>query len=81
VQGAINKNHTRDFTLLSSGQSLPFETRRYVPAIMNALREIGDESGFLALPRHAEVPWILYADPRVATNPAEFSKEMKGELK
>jgi soluble lytic murein transglycosylase-like protein len=81
VQRAIERSHTSDFALLSSGQSLPLETRRYVPAVINAIVKIGNASGFVATSRGARVPWVLYAENKVATNQAESLKESKGKLK
>lgn len=79
VQRAIERNHTSDFSLLSSRGSLPLETRRYVPAVLDAMQNFGDRSGSVAPLRTAKVAWILYAGTRLATNETEFLR--KGELK
>lgn len=83
VQRAIERNHTSDFARLSSGRSLPLETRRYVPAVIDAMQKVGNASGLVVPPRNARVTWILYAQTQMATheNRAEFLKETKGELK
>lgn len=72
VQRAIERNRTSDFTLLSSGRSLPLETRRYVPAVINAMQKVGNASGLVAPPRNARVTWILYAETKMAAIQAEF---------
>jgi membrane-bound lytic murein transglycosylase D len=78
VQRAMERNRTKDFTLLSNGGSLPLETRRYVPAVINAINRGGNATDFIAVPRAS---WILYAETNLVMNQAEFLKEMKGELK
>jgi membrane-bound lytic murein transglycosylase D len=81
VQRAIERNRTSDFAQLSSGQSLPLETRRYVPAVFNAMEKIGNAPGIVAPSRAARVPWILYAETKTAMNQTESLNETKGEPK
>jgi soluble lytic murein transglycosylase-like protein len=81
IRRAMAQNHTSDFSLLSDRQSLPLETRRYVPAVIDAMHRVGNATGFIAPPRNHRVAWILYADTNMATQQTEFLKETKGELK
>src|SRR6266700_1200225 len=75
VQGAIDRNLTRDFTRLSSRRSLPLETRRYVPAVINAVQKLGNASGFVAPLGNARITWNLYAETQTATNQADFENK------
>jgi len=72
VQRAIERSGTRDFRLLSSGRSLPLETRRYVPAVINAMQSMGNESAFVAPLRHPGLTWILYAETTMAKSQIDF---------
>jgi membrane-bound lytic murein transglycosylase D len=74
VQRAIERNGTKDFRLLSSGRSLPLETRRYVPAVVNALQSMGNASRFVTPVRNPELTWILYAQTTMATSQIDFEK-------
>jgi len=74
VQRAIERSGTRDFRLLSSGRSLPLETRRHVPAVINAMRSMGNASGFVAPLRNPGLTWILYAETTMATSQIDFGK-------
>jgi hypothetical protein len=74
VQRAIGRSGTRDFRLLSSGRSLPLETRRYVPAVINAMQSMGNASGFVAPLRNPGLTWILYAETTMATTQIDFGK-------
>jgi hypothetical protein len=74
VQRAIERRGTRDFQLLSSGRSLPLETRRYVPAVINAMQSMGNASGFVAPLRNPGLTWILYAETAMATTQIDFGK-------
>lgn len=42
VQRAIDRNHSLDFSVLSSLKALPAETRGYVPAVLADMSRIGD---------------------------------------
>lgn len=81
VQRAIERNHSSDFMRLSNGGALPLETRRYVPAVLDAMQKFGNTSGSVAPLHSPRVTWILYAATKLATNETEFLKETKGELK
>jgi hypothetical protein len=80
VQRAIERNHSSNFLLLSRVGSLPLETRRYVPAVIDAMQKVGNAGSFVAPPPNVG-SWILYADTRMATDQPELLKEKKGELK
>ena len=74
VQRAIERNGTKDFRLLSSGRSLPLETRRYVPTVINAMQRTKNASGFVAPLRNPGLTWILYAETTMATSQIDFGK-------
>jgi membrane-bound lytic murein transglycosylase D len=77
VQRAIERKHTSDFTLLSSQGALPLETRRYVPAVIDAMQKVGNPSSFVAPPRNARPAWIVYA----GTKNDDESGEILGKRK
>jgi membrane-bound lytic murein transglycosylase MltF len=81
VQRAIERKHTSDFTLLSSQGALPLETRRYVPAVIDAMQKVSNTSGFVAPPRNARLAWIVYAGTKNDNESGEILRETKGELK
>ena len=74
VQRAIERNGTKDFRLLSSGRSLPLETRRYVPTVINAMQRTKNASGFVTPLRNPGLTWILYAGTTMAANQIDFGK-------
>lgn len=61
VQRAIDRNHTRDFSKLSSVRSIPPETVRYVPAVMDATRMFTPNIARLSI-RNGGTLWRVYAD-------------------
>jgi hypothetical protein len=81
VQRAIERNHTSDFALLSSGQSLPLETRRYVPAVISAMQKVGNARGLVTPAGNSRPAWILYADTALAPNQTDSLQLTKGDLK
>jgi hypothetical protein len=66
VSRAIEHNRTRDFSALSHSGSLPLETRKYVPAVINAMKMFGSTSNEIVSTRNAGGAWILYAEARSA---------------
>lgn len=63
VQHAIDRNGTRDFFKLSSARSMPLETMKYVPAVMDATRMLTPNIAMLSV-RNRGTPWRVYADTR-----------------
>jgi len=78
AKGSVAARHRaewpRDFRLLSIGRALPLETRRYVPAVINAMQSMGNESAFVAPLRNPGLTWILYAETTMATSQIDFGK-------
>jgi membrane-bound lytic murein transglycosylase D len=68
VRRAIGQNRTGDFARLSSGQSLPQETRKYVPAVMEAMRTLGNTTS-----TSGGMTWIIYAETQPARGYPEES--------
>lgn len=67
VQRALERNRTNDFRQLISRQSLPLETRQYVPAVVNAMQMFGNTGGKVVAARNVSVGWILYAETHTTT--------------
>lgn len=66
VQQAMNRNGIHDFSKLSSGRWIPLETRRYVPAVVDATKMFSrpDNKAF-SIPSSG-VSWKVYAYARPA---------------
>lgn len=60
VQTAINRHGTRDFSELSSGRWMPLETRKYVPAVLEATKIFTQPDSAVGAIRSAIV-WKVYA--------------------
>lgn len=61
VQHAIERNGTRDFSKLSS-RSIPFETRKYVPAVFDAMKIVGQSKGAMNSIGSGGVAWKVFAN-------------------
>jgi soluble lytic murein transglycosylase-like protein len=61
VRRAIDRNGTRDFFKLSSARSLPLETVRYVPAVLDATKMFTANSAIVSIRNDASL-WRVYAD-------------------
>lgn len=66
VQRAIERNGAKDFAALSGRRLLPLETRKYVPAVLEAIRTFGNADGMVVRAGDVSTTWILYAEARVA---------------
>jgi hypothetical protein len=77
VQQAIDRNQVNDFASLSNGRLLPLETRRYVPAVINAMQRMGNAGAFVAAPRDASGKWILYLQTHMETDQGEVLRTGK----
>lgn len=60
VQHAIECNGTRDFFKLSS-RSIPLETKKYVPAVFNAIKVIGKPNAAMSLAEESATSWKVFA--------------------
>jgi membrane-bound lytic murein transglycosylase D len=61
VQQAINRNGTRDFARLSGAFSIPLETRRYVPAVVNATKMFSQPDLAILSIGGPSASWKVYA--------------------
>ncbi len=61
VQRAIDRHGTRDFFKLSTARSLPLETMKYVPAVLDATRIFRPNSAIVSIRNGASL-WRVYAD-------------------
>ena len=62
IQRAIDRNGTRDFVRLSS-RSIPFETRKYVPAVFGVMTYFGNIER--AKPLTVPTQWKVFADAQL----------------
>ena len=62
VQRAIERNGTRDFSKLSSKRSIPLETRKYVPAVVDATKMFSNPNSPMASVRNVRPLWRVFAD-------------------
>lgn len=65
VQHAIERNGTHDFSKLSS-RSIPYETRKYVPAVFNAMEIFGRFEGAMAPKKSIDTAWKVFANAQLS---------------
>jgi hypothetical protein len=66
VERAIQRTGTRDFLSIYQPVSLPGETRRYVPAVLKAMRIVNaTDNNFARVGNSTAVKWVVYAAPKV----------------
>jgi hypothetical protein len=62
VEQAIHRNRSRDFSKLS--RSVPLETRKYVPAVVDATKMFSNPSNASVANRSVRPLWRVYAEAR-----------------
>lgn len=67
VQRAMERNGAKDFTALSGRRLLPLETRKYVPAVLEAVRVFDNAGSGVVRASDVNATWILYAESQLAT--------------
>lgn len=65
VQHAIERNGTHDFFKLSS-RSIPLETRKYVPAVFNAIEIFRRFEGVMAPKKNVDTAWKVFANAQLS---------------